>query len=82
MLAELEAYAPLTTVGSYCVVFDTVVEDMPTSMFSDRPWGPGNSPKTAVWQYLKTHKEFEIDHSIHDKLVISVAPDGYLKRLS
>lgn len=82
VLAELEAYAPLTSVGSYCVVFDTIVEDMPKSMFPDRPWGPGNNPKTAVWEYLKTHPEFEIDKSIDHKLLISVAPDGYLKRVA
>lgn len=81
VLAELEAYAPLTSVGSYCVVFDTIVEDMPADMFPDRPWGPGNNPKTAVWQYLKTHSEFEIDMSIQHKLLITVAPDGYLKRV-
>ena len=81
VLAELEAYAPLTSVGSYCIVFDTIVEDMPKSMFLDRPWGPGNNPKTAVWEYLKTHPEFEIDKSIDHKLLISVAPDGYLKRV-
>lgn len=79
--AELEAYAPLTSVGSYCVVFDTVVEDLPAAMFPDRPWGPGNNPKTAVWDYLKTHPEFEIDKAMDDKLLISVAPDGYLKRI-
>ena len=61
VLAELEAYAPLTTVGSYCVVFDTLIEDMPADMFPDRPWGPGNNPKTAVHEYLKTHPEFRID---------------------
>jgi cephalosporin hydroxylase len=82
VLAELEAYAPLTSVGSYCVAFDTVVEDMPKEMFPDRPWGPGNNPKTAVWEYLKTHPEFEIDKSIQHKLLITVAPDGYLKRIS
>ena len=81
VLAELEAYAPLTSVGSYCVVFDTIVEDMPKAMFPDRPWGPGNNPKTAVWEYLKTHPEFVIDKSIDHKLLISVAPDGYLKRV-
>jgi cephalosporin hydroxylase len=81
VLAELEAYAPLTSVGSYCVVFDTIVEDMPKAMFPDRPWGPGDTPKTAVWEYLKTHTEFEIDKRIDHKLLISVAPDGYLKRL-
>jgi cephalosporin hydroxylase len=81
VLAELEAYAPLTSVGSYCVVFDTIVEDMPKAMFPDRPWGPGDNPKTAVWEYLKTHTEFEIDKSIDHKFLISVAPEGYLKRV-
>jgi cephalosporin hydroxylase len=81
VLAELEAYAPLTSVGSYCVVFDTIIEDMPADMFPDRPWGPGNNPKTAVWEYLKTHPEFEIDKNIQHKLLITVAPDGYLKRV-
>ncbi len=80
VLAELEAYAPLVSPGSYCVVFDTVIEDMPDDMFPDRPWGKGNNPKTAVWEYLKSHHEFEIDKQIENKLLITVAPDGYLKR--
>ena len=79
VLAELEAYAPLVTPGSYCVVFDTMIEDLPANLFPDRPWGPGNNPKTAVQEYLKTHPEFEIDKQIDHKLLISVAPDGYLK---
>lgn len=79
VMAELEAYAPLTSKDSYCVVFDTIVEDLPDDMFPDRPWGKGNNPKTAVWEYLKTHPEFEIDQNIHNKLLITVAPDGYLK---
>lgn len=81
VLAELQAYAPLTSVGSYCVVFDTIVENMPADIFPDRPWGPGDNPKTAVWEYLKTHPEFEIDKHIDNKLMLSVAPDGYLKRV-
>ena len=81
VLAELEAYAPLTSVGSYCVVFDTIIEDMPADMFPDRPWGPGDNPKTAVWKYLESHPEFEIDRRIDHKLMISVAPQGYLRRI-
>ena len=81
-LAELKAYAPLTSVGSYCVVFDTVIEDMPKEMFPDRPWSQGDNPKTAVWEYLKTHNEFEVDKNIQNKLLITVAPDGFLKRIS
>lgn len=80
--AELEVYAPLTSVGSYCVVFDTLIEDMPADEYPDRSWGPGNNPKTAVWDYLKTHQEFEIDKSVADKLLITVAHDGFLKRVS
>jgi len=81
VLAELEAYAPLISVGSYCVVFDTLIEEMPAEMFPDRPWGPGDNPKTAVREYLKSHPEFEIDQSIQYKLLITVAPDGYLQRV-
>jgi len=82
VLAELNAYAGLTSVGSYCIVFDTVVEDLPAGSFSDRPWDVGNNPKTAVHEWLKQHPEFEIDKEIDNKLLISVAPDGYLRRKS
>ncbi|MDZ7804400.1 MAG: CmcI family methyltransferase [Thiohalophilus sp.] len=82
VLEELKAYAPLTSADSYCVVFDTIIEDLPADMFPDRPWGPGNNPKTAVWEYLKSHPEFTVDKQIDNKLLISVAPDGYLKRVS
>ena len=81
VLAELNAYAALTSVGSYCVVFDTIVEDLPAGMYPARPWGPGNNPKTAAREFLAKHPEFEIDHRIDHKLLISVAPQGYLKRV-
>lgn len=78
---ELQAYASLTSVGSYCVVFDTVVEDTADACPVDRPWGKGNNPKTAVWKYLESHPEFEVDKEIQNKVLITVAPDGYLKRV-
>jgi cephalosporin hydroxylase len=81
VLAELEAYALLTSLDSYCVVFDTLIEDMPEGTYPDRNWGVGDNPKTAVWEYLKSHNQFEIDETIHNKLLITVAPDGYLKRV-
>jgi cephalosporin hydroxylase len=82
VIAELNAYADLVSVGSYCIVFDTVVEDLPAGSFPDRPWDVGNNPKTAVHEWLKSHSEFEIDKDMDRKLLISVAPDGYLKRVS
>ena len=94
VLAELEAYAPLTSKDCYCVVFDTVVEDLPDAMFPDRPWGKGNNPKTAVREYLRRLEQegrkasdgsdlvLAIDTAMESKLLITVAPDGYLKRTS
>lgn len=82
VLEELKLYAPLTSVGSYCIVFDTVIEDMPiTWNWGERSWGVGNNPKTAVFEYLKDNDTFVIDKAIDNKLLISVAPDGYLKRV-
>ena len=80
-MTELNAYAPLVTLGSYRIVFDTVIEDMPEDFFPDRPWGKGNNPKTAVFEWLPDHPEFQIDKTIEHKLLITVAQDGYLRRV-
>lgn len=81
VLAELNAYADLVSLSSYCIVFDTVIEDLPSDSFPDRPWDKGNNPKTAVHEWLKSHSEFQIDRDIDNKLLISVAPEGYLKKV-
>lgn len=81
VLKELMLYNSLVSVGSYLVVFDTIIEDMPMGTYHDRPWDVGDNPKTAVWEFLKTNHNFKIDKSINNKLLISVAPDGYLKRI-
>lgn len=81
VLAELHAYAGLASVGSYVVVFDTLVEDISETAIGDRPWGKGNNPKTAVHAFLAQDDRFEIDQSIHQKLQVTVAPDGFLKRV-
>lgn len=82
VLAELRAYAPLVSPGSYCVVMDTLVEDMPPQLSNpDRPWGVGNNPKTAVRAFLAECDDFEVDADLEAKLLISVAPSGYLRRI-
>lgn len=81
VLAELRAYAPLVCEGGYCVVMDTVVEDLPKDFFLNRPWGPGNNPKTAVQQYLQETDQFVIDQDTESKILITVCPSGYLKRV-
>jgi cephalosporin hydroxylase len=79
VLRELELYSTLVKKDSYLVVFDTVIEDMPDDAFPDRPWGRGNNPKTAVRQFLKANDRFVVDAEIENKLLITVAPSGYLK---
>lgn len=92
VLAELEAYAPLVTRGSYCVVFDTIVEDLPGSLIRDRPWSKGNNPKTAVAEFIRLIEsegrtaadgkplQLAIDARLEQKLLLTVAPNGYLQR--
>lgn len=93
VLQELELYAPLVTKGSYCIVWDTGVEDLPIDFIKDRPWGKGNNPKTAVNEYLfkissnnvldinNKKVNFEIDKFIENKISITASPDGFLKRV-
>lgn len=80
VLGELDAYATMVSPGSYCVVFDTFVEDMPPQFFADRPWDVGNNPKTATRQWLANHTDFSVDHAMESRLMVTVAPEGFLKR--
>lgn len=80
VLAELRAYAPLVTPGNYCVVFDTVIEDLPPGSYDDRPWDVGDNPKTAVAAFLREHPDFVVDEDVEAALLVTVAPGGYLRR--
>jgi cephalosporin hydroxylase len=79
VLQELNLYSPVVTKDSYLVTFDTIIEDMPEDSFPDRPWGKGNNPKTAVRKFLETNHRFVVDKEIENKLLITVAPEGYLR---
>lgn len=79
VLRELELYSPLVTRDSYLVVMDTVVERMPDDAFPDRPWGKGDNPLTAVREFLARTDRFVVDKEIEDKLLVTVAPSGYLR---
>lgn len=81
VLRELQLYSPLVKAGSYLVVFDTLIEDMPDDLIHNRPWGRGNNPKTAVREFLKSNDRFAVDVAMEHKLLITVAPGGYLQCL-
>lgn len=81
VLNELENYSQFVKKGSYLIVFDTIIEDIPKKLTekTSRPWKKGNSPKSAIKEFLKKNSRFKIDNMIDNKLQISVAPNGYLK---
>ncbi|MBX2853308.1 MAG: cephalosporin hydroxylase family protein [Phycisphaeraceae bacterium] len=79
VLRELDLYSPLVTKGCYLLVFDSLIEDLAPDLFKDRPWGPGNNPKTAAWEFLKSNDRFVIDQDVEQRLLLTVAPDGYLR---
>ena len=78
---ELELYSPLVSVGSYLVVLDTFIEDLPPDSFPGRPWSIGDNSKTAVVEFLEENNNFEIDKNIENKLLLTSAPSGFLKRI-
>ena len=79
VLEELKSYSPLVNKGSYVVVFDTVLEDMPKNSFPNRPWDKGDNPKTAVKEFVKKSNRFKIDVDMERKLMITSNPSGFLK---
>lgn len=79
VLQELRLYGELVTRGSWLVVFDTVIEDLPPDFFPDRPWGPGNNPRTAIAEFLRENDRFAVDEQMDGKLLITVASGGYLR---
>jgi len=79
VLKELKAYSPLVKKGSYIIVFDTMVEDMPENSFPNRPWDKTNNPKTAVREFLKKNSRFKVDKNFEKKLLITSSPEGFLK---
>lgn len=81
VLEELKAYANLVTIGSYCIVGDTGIEDIEQNLIIDRSWGKGNSPKSALNTYLKENDDFIIDKYYETKILVTGSCDGYLKRI-
>ena len=73
VLAELRAYAPLVTGGSYLVVEDTNVNGHPVY----EAFGPG--PMEAVQDFLKERDDFEVDRS-REKFLLTFNPGGWLRK--
>lgn len=74
VLKELELYSKWVSVGSYLVVQDTNENGHPVMT----SFGPG--PMEAVEEFLKSHKEFEIDRN-REKFYVTFYPSGFLKKI-
>ena len=79
VIKELNLYSPLVPKGSYLVVFDTAIEELPPGTFTGRPWDKGNNPYTAVQQFLRETDRFVPDTDLDSRLLFTSAPGGYLK---
>lgn len=73
VLAEMKAYGPLVTKGSYMIVEDTNINGHP--VLPD--FGPG--PWEAVEEFLQGNDQFTVDRS-REKLLMTFNPMGYLRR--
>jgi len=80
VLKELNLYSQLVSKNSYCIVFDTIINEMPYNYYPDRNWDKSNNPMTAIKEFLKSNKNFKIDKEIDHKLMISMAKNGFLKK--
>ena len=80
VLEELNLYSQIVSKNSYCIVFDTIIHDMPNDFYPDRDWDKKNNPMTAVNKFLNKNKKFEIDPEINNKLMITMAKNGYLRK--
>jgi cephalosporin hydroxylase len=87
VLKELEFYAPLVSIGNYCIVYDTIIKDLPDNLGPKRKWNSKNNPSSAITEYLKSLKnnnkkiKFKIDKNSEKKLMITACPSGFLLRV-
>ena len=81
VLEELNLYSSLISKNSYCIVFDTIVEKMDSEFSKNRPWNKKNSPQSAIQKFLKRNNNFVVDKTIDKKIILSMAPGGFLKKI-
>jgi cephalosporin hydroxylase len=74
--AELEAYAPLVTLGQFLVVEDTNINGHPVAI----DWKGGPGPRAAVDGFLERYPEFEAD-ILAERYLLTMHPGGWLKRV-
>ena len=86
VMAELEAYAPLVSVGSYIVATDGVMEYLAGDPRTQADWG-ANNPRRAALDFAKLRSDFVHEqpapgfHEASTDVRTTYWPDAYLKRV-
>jgi cephalosporin hydroxylase len=78
--SELRTLAPLVPTGSFVLVADTLIEELPARHFAGRPWGRGNNPLTAFKQLLEEDERFIRDDDWGRRGLLSEFRDGVARR--
>jgi cephalosporin hydroxylase len=87
VLAELEAYSGLVSVGSYVVVMDGIMELAADTPRGGEDWST-NNPIAAVDEFLRAHPEFVLEqpewqfNESELRKNVTHWPHGYLRRVS
>ena len=82
VLRELMTLAPEMPVGSIVQVADTIIEEFDPGHYPDRPWGKGNSPLTAVNEFLSIDPRFERSQMWSRRALVTEFRDGTLQRVA
>jgi cephalosporin hydroxylase len=87
VLAELEAYSPLVTPGSYVVAMDGIMADVVGAPRSQPDWS-WNNPQEAVKDFLAKHKNFVLSEpafAFNEGMIeerLTYWPSAFLKRIA
>lgn len=81
VLTELNMFTPTLPIGSVVIVADTIIAEMPESLYSDRPWGIGDNPLTAVTEFLSGDSNYALHNHWAKRGLLSELHNGILVRV-
>lgn len=81
VLSELELITPLLASGSIIIVADTIINEMPSDFYPNRPWNQKDNPLTAVNQFLAQNKNFRLAEQWSRRSLMGECRDGILVKV-
>jgi hypothetical protein len=81
VLNELNLYSKMLNRGDYIIVMDTIIEFIDKKFNIGKQFSKGNSPYNAVNIFLKKNKDYELDKYYENKSFLTVARNGFIKKI-